>query len=461
MAGCSSKAQTPATIPSHQPVPSDAEAAQANVALDYDTQFIRTEGGNGFTFPGVQIIRNKQDLDDYYTTYREVYDLERADTAYPDTIGFLDACDKYDAAFFEENYLIFVILEESSGSVRHNVHRVEQTPDGKIEIAVDSVLPGGFGTDDMGHWHVMVELNKDAEIESHNDVALYWNGALAWKGAAVVTPVTDSYEEPLQGIIGCGDINGNLRLGGYSWNYREGGQTHTVIADQASRPIDKLKPIPISDKYAQSVYIPIPGSEKSQPTNMLGYRVHLGWDSYPSSMTITCWPDTVLEDSSTASEEVICDDMSFYAKPGGYIYEITATWDKTYDLPYYGTATYYVYIIGGHEHQSVQQPQTVDDPITGYCGNTQTTLYIDGEAYPFIYGYSVTLTDILVNLYYKPEKVCRCLPQYTVDTEFGSYGISLSDSYARCEKGQADLTQEQVETIKEIIDWATKTSDIS
>lgn len=71
------------------------------------------------------------------------------------------------------------------------------------------------------------------------------------------------------------------------------------------------------------------------------------------------------------------------------------------------------------------------------------------------YGHSVTLTDILVNLDYDPDKVCKCLPEYKVDTEFGKdYGISLSGSYVRCEKGQAELTEEQVKTVKEIIEWA-------
>lgn len=462
MTGCSSKAQTPATIPSHQPVPSEAESAQANVALDYDTQFIRTEGGYELESPGVQIIHSKQELDDYYTTYHEVFDLERADTAYPDTIGFLDACDKYDAAFFEENYLIFVILEEGSGSVRHNVHRVERTHDGKIEIAVESVLPGGFGTADMAKWHVILELSRGAQVQTSDDVLIYWNGRLAYNGA-VVEPLTDAaFKEPPPGILRSQEGDANLRLAGYSWFFQEQSQSLSVIADQSSRPAQKLKPVTISDKYIETIYAPILDSTSYAPTNSLGYFVKLNWNANPSSVTYTCWPDFVWEDPSTPQEDVdVFEDMAFYAKPGGYIYEITATWED-YGEGYHGTATYYVYIIGGgHDHQSAQQPQTVDDPITGYCGNTQTTLYIDGEAYPFMYSHSVTLTDLLVNLDYKPEKVCRCLPQYTVDTEFGSYGISLTDSYARCENGQADLTPEQIETIKEIIDWATKTSDIS
>ena len=44
------------------------------------------------------------------------------------------------------------------------------------------------------------------------------------------------------------------------------------------------------------------------------------------------------------------------------------------------------------------------------------------------------------------------------DTEFGiGYGINLAEGYARCDKGQADLTKEQIETIREIIQWAIET----
>ena len=68
---------------------------------------------------------------------------------------------------------------------------------------------------------------------------------------------------------------------------------------------------------------------------------------------------------------------------------------------------------------------------------------------------SVLQGDILVNLDYDKNKLCKCLPEYTVDTEFGTgYGINLTEGYARCDKGQADLTKEQIDKLKEIIIWA-------
>lgn len=76
-----------------------------------------------------------------------------------------------------------------------------------------------------------------------------------------------------------------------------------------------------------------------------------------------------------------------------------------------------------------------------------------------MYSHSITLTDILINLDYDPDKLCNCRPEYTVDTEFAlGHGINLTQGYARCDKGQADLTQEQIDQIAQIIEWAETTN---
>lgn len=106
-----------------------------------------------------------------------------------------------------------------------------------------------------------------------------------------------------------------------------------------------------------------------------------------------------------------------------------------------------------HRHAPAEEPLTVESPVSGYCGNIITEIVIGKEVYSFWGSDSVTLTDILINLAYDPEQVCRCLPEFTVNTELGSgYGVNLSESYARCEGGQAALTVEQVTAIREILD---------
>ena len=111
------------------------------------------------------------------------------------------------------------------------------------------------------------------------------------------------------------------------------------------------------------------------------------------------------------------------------------------------------YDFGRHAHTPAEEPQSVEAPVSGYCGNIVTTIHLDGQDYSFCGSDSVTLTDILINLAYDPDQVCKCLPEFTVDTEFsGGYGVNLAESYARCESGQAALTAEQTDAIRDVLE---------
>nr|WP_326184309.1 hypothetical protein [uncultured Oscillibacter sp.] len=108
---------------------------------------------------------------------------------------------------------------------------------------------------------------------------------------------------------------------------------------------------------------------------------------------------------------------------------------------------------GSHDHQPANQPQTVEDPVSGWCGNTSATVYADGQEYTLWGNDAIALTDVLINLSYDPDQVCRCMTEFTVDTEFGTgYGVNLTESFARCDAGQASLTADQTETIRDILD---------
>lgn len=105
-----------------------------------------------------------------------------------------------------------------------------------------------------------------------------------------------------------------------------------------------------------------------------------------------------------------------------------------------------------HSHQFAQA-RTEDRPAVGYCGNMLTTVYLDEMNFTLAGGDSVTLTDMLINLDYDPDEVCRCAAEFTVDTEMlTGIEVNLTEGFARCEKGQAALTEAQAKTIQEIID---------
>ena len=271
----------------------------ATQPVDFEVQYIRTGTQNYHgPFPAVAVIHSTDELTAYYEENKEQFYLERREDPGTDyTIGFLDACDKYDAKFFENNALVFVVLEEGSGSTSHNVSTVKVDANGIMYINILSIDPD-IGTCDMAYWHIMTEVPKDSVPDTNDDVVVYYN-----------------------------DV-------------------------------------------------------------------------------------------------------------------------KMYD---------------GHSHSPANEAQTVDDPVSGYCGNTQTTIYFENDkSYTFMSGNSVIMTDILVNLKYDKNKLCKCLPEYKVDTEFGiGYGINLTEGYARCDKGQADLTQEQIDKLQEIILWAKEEAGVS
>lgn len=271
-----------------QPTDPPQPAAPTETVCSFEAQYIRTDGYHeDLSYPIVYVIHSAEELKTYYEENKSLYDLDRRENPASDqTIGFLDACDRYDDSYFENRILLMVLLQEGSGSIRHQVDSLTLTENSQLSVAITSLIPE-VGTDDMALWHILIAPEAGISVSDAEDVFVYLDDKLAWEG---------------------------------------------------------------------------------------------------------------------------------------------------------------------HTHQLAENPQIVKDPITGYCGNTQTTVKIEGKEYTFMYDNSVALTDLLVNLDYNKYKVCKCLPQFQVVTEFGSYGIHLTEGYARCEKGQAPLTREQINTIREIIE---------
>ncbi len=155
--------------------------------VKYDAQYIRTDGYHeGTEYPTVRIIRSVDELNTYYNANKDKFDLERHDKVYSDTtIGFLDACDKYDETYFENHILVMVLLEEGSGSNRHNVDGVKVSSDGKLYVDISSIVPES-GTCDMAQWHILIELEADVKVESESEVEVYLDGINPKKQPTIV-----------------------------------------------------------------------------------------------------------------------------------------------------------------------------------------------------------------------------------------------------------------------------------
>ena len=106
-----------------------------------------------------------------------------------------------------------------------------------------------------------------------------------------------------------------------------------------------------------------------------------------------------------------------------------------------------------HSHSFAEKANTVENPVSGYCGNTMAWITADGETHTLAGSDAIAITDILINLDYDSDEVCRCAAEVTVNTEtLTGIQVNLTEGFARCEKGQAALTEEQARTIQEIID---------
>lgn len=180
--------------------------------------------------------------------------------------------------------------------------------------------------------------------------------------------------------------------------------------------------------------------------------IELLFDVPPQDITVRCWSDAQWGEVDASGEIVVLEEDHLKLRNGAYIYEVCASWTGE-NLAASGTAHYSFYVVrDDHGHEAAEKAQTVEDPYSGYCGNTMTTISMDGKEYTFEGSDSVYLTDLLLNLAYDPDKLCDCMSEFTVKTEFGGpYGVNLSQGYARYDGAQADLTKEQIEVIRNIL----------
>lgn len=218
---------------------------------------------------------------------------------------------------------------------------------------------------------------------------------------------------------------------GYSWSYDNlDGTWNNTIAD-GLHPLD-------ADNRMETIL-----AQEDTLTLVFG--------ATPESYTVRCWPDTAIGTGETAGEQTVSTDGWQISLPeGGYVYEVTAQW--SYES-FHGSAFYCFHVVRDtHSHTVAAQPQTVGNPVTGYCGNTLTTVTRDGKEYTLSDSKSITLTDTVINLAYAPENVCRCIPEFSITTEDGTeYAVNLTEAFVRCDAGQAGLTAEQVTAMAQIL----------
>jgi hypothetical protein len=128
---------------------------------NFDVQYLRTNKHEKRTTV-TTVISSKIKLEQYYEDAcpNRYYPDENVD--YYAKI-FKDSIEKYTDGFFTDKYLVIVLLEETSGSIRHEVEKVDEHGN----IFINRFVPGNemYITDDMAEWHIVIEINKSFNPE--------------------------------------------------------------------------------------------------------------------------------------------------------------------------------------------------------------------------------------------------------------------------------------------------------
>ena len=123
---------------------------------DFEAHIVRTDGYHeGTKYPQVSFIRSRAELEDYITRNKEQYNFGSADGTAP---SFMTVTGQYTDEWFKTHQLILVLLEEGSGSIRHEVTELTES-----DVTIQRIVPEG-GTEDMAEWHILIEAGKDCKF---------------------------------------------------------------------------------------------------------------------------------------------------------------------------------------------------------------------------------------------------------------------------------------------------------
>lgn len=144
----------------------DTTEVPEDIKIPLNAQYIRTGelvGYEGELKQPFRVVRSADELNAYYDEFKDVYYLGRQEKVYADTtIGFLDACDRFDEAFWQKYDLVLAMRTEGSGSIRHEVLTMtkgEYWNDTDWVINVRPLIPEAC-TCDMATWIFLIEVPK-------------------------------------------------------------------------------------------------------------------------------------------------------------------------------------------------------------------------------------------------------------------------------------------------------------
>jgi len=135
--------------------------------------YFRTDlsGYTESSYPKIIKIKSVRELNDYFENNKDYYQFHIRFLGEPsmEDVVFSSGT-AYNEEFFESSLLLFIVLEEGSGSVRHRAGDVVQNS-GSLSVNITRVIPE-IGTADMAQWHIVIAMDKSL---ADNDIAVILN----------------------------------------------------------------------------------------------------------------------------------------------------------------------------------------------------------------------------------------------------------------------------------------------
>lgn len=201
-------------------------------------------------------------------------------------------------------------------------------------------------------------------------------------------PKEGALTQPPELTLSTGESQVSLRSGSYGWEYpTKNGQTVAVTAD-SMHPLD-------------AGLSPVLGGEEAV----------LRWEGslVPDSVSVCCWPEDDLGNSSAQSTEVPWDEEGFTLREGGWIYQISAQWEEELGS---GNASYSVYILSGEEAAAIWESVPDQPPVlTVTCGEAQTEALMTGSVWDVLQEDGTYQTEQNGELFAQAEEVWDQLPR--------------------------------------------------
>jgi len=133
-------------------------------SIDFGVQFLETNYHKE-TNTIFKVVSSRDEIEQYYDDACPNWYYPEENVDYYAN-KFWEAIEVYTDTFFSDKYLVIILINEGSGSIGHEVERIDENGN----IIINRLLPNGDGTDDMAEWHIIIELENDFNPEQFNVV---------------------------------------------------------------------------------------------------------------------------------------------------------------------------------------------------------------------------------------------------------------------------------------------------